>query len=381
MARRLCPICLAPLDPKAVLWRDLAGNAAAGPPARPRTVDRVRAKLRGEPDATAKAWADWYAQGFRAYCPAHLGELPEDLFSRDLVIIGLVGESGSSKTHYLAALLHQLSSGALAPYDVIVNFDPSTVMRFQTDYFRRLFVDREVIPASRPLRWFDEAAGQKEVRLPMTVVLRNWRTGKAVNVCIFDAAGEQLLSMQAQSTWARHLAIADGLLFFVDPSVLPGVRRRLGDLGGGQTLHVTESVIDVTASLVRHAKSLSADDDISEVPAALLLSKADLLSLAEEFPAQVLEELDHPNDAPYRLANRLRQDSVLVEEFMADNGGRNLISSAVHKFPGITFHAVSATGCAPADGVYPKLEPRRTLEPFLLLLARIGVIETGRDHG
>lgn len=378
MARRICPICLAPLDPKAVLWRDPEGNAAAGPPARLRTLDRLRAKLRNEPDTTAMAWADWYAHGFRAYCPVHLGELPEDLFTRDLVIIGLVGESGSSKTHYLAALLHQLSSGALAPYDVIVNFDPATVTRYQTEHFRRLFVDHEVIPASRPLLWRD---GQKEVRLPMTVVLRNWRTGKSVNVCIFDAAGEQLLSMQEQSTWARHLAVADGLLFFVDPTVLPGVRRRLGDLGGGQTLHVTESVLDVTATLVRHAKSLSADDDISQVPAALLLSKADLLTGAEDFPADVLADLDHPDAAPYRLANRLQQDSEAVEQFMVDNGGRNLVSSAVYKFPGIMFHAVSATGYAAVDGVYPALAPKRTLEPFLLLLSRTGVIEMGRDHG
>lgn len=379
MARRICPICLAPLDPGDVLWRDAAGHAAAGPPARPGLVTRVRAKVRNEPDLTAKAWADWYARGFHAYCPVHHGELPEDMFSRELIVIGLVGEPGSSKTHYLAALLHQLSGGALASYDLIVNFDPGTVLRFQADYFRRLFIDHEVIPGNRRLNWIDEATGQKEIRLPMTVVLRNWRTGRAVNVCIFDASGEQLLSVRDQATWARHLSIADGLLFFVDSSVLPGVQRRTGDLSGGQTLHVTESVIDVTANLVRHAKSLSADDDISGVPAAVLLAKADLLP--DDFPEQALEALDHLNDAPYRLANRLRQDSDLVEQYMADNGGRNLIISVAHKFPGVTFHAMSATGCAPESGVYPKLEPQRTLEPFLLLLARIGIIDMGRADG
>lgn len=376
-----CPICLADVDPGTVLWRSPSGATAPGPPARAGTVQRLKARLMAQPDVTAKSWADFYAAGYRAYCPDHLGELPEDLFTRQLVIIGLVGESGSSKTHYMAALLHLLSAGALAPYNVIVNFDPGTVTRYQNEYYRRLFVDREVIPASRPMRWIDEEAGHRESRPPMTIVLRNWETGRAVNVCIFDAAGEQLLTARSQATWARHLSIADGLMFFVDPSILPGVRRELGDGGAGQTMHVTESVIDITSNLVRRARSLSPDDDILGVPAALLLTKADLVADAPGFPAQALEDLDHLNDAPYRLINRLRTDSVAVEQYMSANGGRNLVTSAVHKFGGITFHAVSATGCPPVNGGYERIEPKRCLEPFLLLLAAAGVVELGSADG
>jgi hypothetical protein len=381
VADRICPICLAPLDPRQIHWRDAVGNFAEGPPTKLGLRDRVKARLSNAPDTTAKQWADWYARGFRAYCPEHQGELPEDMFTRDLVIIGLVGESGASKTHYMASLLNLLASGVLAPYQVVVNFDPGTVMRFQNDYYRRLYMDHEVIPASRPLRWFDETAGHREVRQPMTVVLRNWQTGRAVNVCVFDAAGEQLLTREQQATWARHLSIADGLLFFVDPAILPGVPEVAVATGGGQTLHVTESVIDITAGLVRRAKSLSPDADIAGVPAALLLAKADLLVGTDGFPEEVLEPLDHLTEAPYRLVNRLRQDSVLVEQYLAEHGGVNLVGSAVHKFPGITFHAVSATGHAPRAGVYPALEPQRCLEPFLMLLARTGVIDLERVDG
>ncbi len=382
MARRLCPICLADLDPDEVLWRDAAGNTALGPPLRPGVRNRLRARLFGGTDATAKAWADWYAQGFRAFCPEHLGELPEDLFSRQLVVIGLVGESGSSKTHYLASLLHLLSAGALAPYRVVVDLDPGTVTRFQNDYYRRLWVDHEVIPASRPLRWFDESAGHREFPPPLTIVLRNWETGQAINVCVFDAAGEQLLTQRSQATWARHLAIADGLLFFVDPAILPGVQRQLGETvrGAGQSLPVTASVLDITALLHRRAKSLSPDDDTSGVASALLLTKADLLAGTPGFPDHVLEPLDHEAEAPYRVAARLQQDAHAVAQYLEDSGGQNLVSSALHKFPGLTFHAVSATGCAPVNGTYEKVEPQRVLEPFLLLLQRTGVLEMGRAN-
>jgi hypothetical protein len=377
----MCPICLADLDPRTVLWRDASGNSALGPPARPSTRSRWRARLLGGGDMTAKSWADWYAQGFRAYCPEHLGELPEDLFTRQLVVIGLVGESGSSKTHYLASLLHLLSAGALAPYQVIVDLEPGTVTRFQNEYYRRLWVDHEVIPASRPLRWFDETAGHREFPPPLTVVLRNWETGKAINVCIFDAAGEQLLTQRSQATWARHLAVADGLLFFVDPAILPGVQQRLGDsaTGAGQSLPVTASVLDVTAMLHRRAKSLSPDDDTSGVASAMLLAKADLLVGTKGFPDQVLEPMDHRAEAPYRVAARVQQDSLAVAQYLEDNGGQNLVSSALHKFPGLTFHAVSATGCAPVNGIYATVEPQRVLEPFLLLLQRTGVLQMGQS--
>jgi hypothetical protein len=256
-------------------------------------------------------------------------------------------------------------------------------MRYQNEYYRRLFVEREIIPASRPLRWYDADAGHREVRPPMTVVLRNWQTGRAVNVCIFDAAGEQLLSRQSQATWARHLSIADGLLFFVDPSVLPGVQRRLhgNDPGAGQTLHVTESMLDITAGLVRVAKSLPPDADISGVPAALLLSKTDLLEGTEGFPEEVLQPLDHAIDGPYRMVNRLQHDSVLVEQYIAGNGGANLVASAVHQFPGITFHAVSATGCAAQNGRYDRIDPQRCLEPFVMVLAKAGVLDLERRDG
>lgn len=381
MATRRCPICLADLDPRAVIWRDANGNTALGPPPKAGAYRQWTSKLLRRPDQTAKSWADWYAQGFRAFCPEHLGELPEDLFTRQLVVIGMVGESGSSKTHYLASLLHLLSAGALAPYQVIVDLDPGTVTRFQNDYYQRLWVDREVIPASRPLRWFDEAAGHREFPPPLTIVLRNWETGHAINVCIFDAAGEQLLTQRSQATWARHLAAADGLLFFVDPAILPGVQRELGDEvhGAGQSLPVTASVLDVTALLHRRAQSLSPDDDIAGVASAMLLTKADLLAGTANFPDTVLEPLDHAAEAPYRIAARLQQDSHAIAQYLEGSGGQNLVSSALHKFPGLTFHAVSATGCAPVNGRYDKVEPQRVLEPFLLLLQRTGVLQMGHN--
>ena len=56
-----------------------------------------------------------------------------------------------------------------------------------------------------------------------------------------------------------------------------------------------------------------------------------------------------------------------------------LVLSALHKYPGVRFHAVTSTGGSAKDGRYPFVEPRRVLEPLLSILDGRGVISLGQD--
>ena len=375
-----CPTCLEAITPQTIVWQAPDGSRAAPPPQPGTPGLRWLRSLLGTPDRTPAMWADWAARGNRALClRGH--QLPADVLTRRTLTIGLVGESGSSKSHYIAALVQTLQEGHLAALDLQVDMDPATVRRYQTEYYSVLFERKQAIPASRPLKVLDEATGAQETRPPLTIVLRNIVTGVAVNVCIFDVAGEQLLTEQSQSTWARHLAMADGLMFFVDPAVLgqlPG--GPAGDESGrGQTLHVTESVLDTTSTLAHRGRGLSPDHDLTDVSAVVLLAKADLLEARATFPSGVLSPLDYERETRATLDARLRRDSQAVESFMEQAGGRNLVLSALHKYPGVRFHAVTSTGGSAKDGRYPFVEPRRVLEPLLTILDGRGVISLGQD--
>jgi hypothetical protein len=376
-----CPTCLEAVTRQTIVWQTADGTSSEPPPRSGLPGLRwIRGAL-GMPDRTPTEWADWAARGHRALCPrGH--HLPADMLTRRTLTIGLVGESGSSKSHYIAALVQTLQQGHLAALDLQVDLDPATVRRYQTEYYSVLFERKQAIPASRPLKMLDEISGAQETRPPLTIVLRNIVTGEAVNVCIFDVAGEQLLTEQSQFTWARHLAMADGLMFFVDPAVLgqlPG--GPAGDESGrGQTLHVTESVLDITSTLAHRGRGLSPDHDLTDVSAVVLLAKADLLEARASFPSGVLSPLDYDRETRATLDARLRRDSRAIESFLEDAGARNLVLSALHKYPGVRFHAVTATGGSAKDGRYPTVEPRRVLEPLLSILDGRGVISLGQDH-
>ena len=370
MKTRLCPLCLTELSPETIEWAAPDGSRST---ARPPQVRRSLMGL-GRKRNTAAEWAEWYTAGYRAHCPGGNCPLPQDYLERDQILIGLVGESGSSKTHYMTVLIKLLLDGALAPHSISVSLDPETAIRYQ-EFHRRLWDDLEVIPASKPLVWLNEKVGERQVRQPMTVVLRNWETGRALNLHLFDAAGEQLLTHQAQATWARHIAIADGLLFFVDPSVLGGLRKQLGTTGGGQAMFRTQSILDTTSTLVRRARSMSPDDDLQGLAVGLVLAKADLVADVPDFPSQVLRERRGEPSTGSALSSQIDQDSVAVSRFLERCGGINLVAAASHLFPRLSFHAVSTTGCSPVDGRYPSVEPRRCLDPLLAVLAAHGVVD------
>jgi hypothetical protein len=373
-----CPTCLSVLTPQTVQWRSADGTTASAPPRTTSTFLRRVRRLAGLPEDDGIAWADWYAAGNQALC-SRGHPLPPKFLTRTTYVIGLVGESGSSKSHYIAALIQSLLEGHLGALQLQVDLEPSTVARFHAEYYMSLFDRHEVIPASRPLKRLNTATGEQETRPPLTVTLTNWETGHAVNLCFFDVAGEQLVDEQSQATWARHLAIADGLMFFVDPAVL---RRLPGgsagdDSGRGQTLHVTESVIATTSTLAHRGRGLSPDDDLAGVAAVVMVAKADLLESRAAFPSGVLEPIDYARETPVTLGARLARESVLIEEFLEGAGGRNLVMSALSKFPGLRFHAVTATGASSKEGRYHSVEPRRCLEPLLSILDQIGLIDLG----
>jgi hypothetical protein len=375
-----CPTCLSLLTEQSVQWRSADGTTATAPPRETSTfLGRLR-RLAGVPEDDGAAWADWYAAGNQAYC-SRGHSLPPKYLTRTTHVIGLVGESGSSKSHYIAALIQSLLEGHLGAMNLQVDLEPGTVARFHTDYYTSLFDRHEVIPASRPLKRLNSATGEHETRPPLTVTLTNWQTGHAVNLCFFDVAGEQLVDEQSQATWARHLGMADGLLFFVDPAVLRGLPGgSAGDSSGrGQTLHVTESVITTTSTIAHRGRGLSPDDDLSGVAAALVVAKADLLESRAAFPSGVLEPIDYARETPVTLGARLARESVLIEQFLEAAGARNLVMGALSKFPGLRFHAVTATGASAKEGRYHAVEPRRCLEPLLSILDQIGVVNLGRD--
>lgn len=372
----VCPHCLHTFPPSGLRWVDANGSELDALPTIPRGWRRLqRLAERSAPEPTGEQIADWVARGGHPVCP-NGDRLPPEMTDRDTIVVGLVGERGSSKSHYLAALVALLmDDGVLARFDLAVELLPDSSQRFRELYYEPLFVGRTRIEPTQPLQG-------NERREPITLVLRNLRTSRAVNLVLFDASGEQQISSADQARYNRFLYVASAVLLFVPPTALRGVREKLPDVEALQLTPTTSAIFDQTAEQLRLARRLRSDEDLDGVAAAVLLSKVDQLRGVDTFDDELLIEPDYDLLPAAAIYKQIEDDGALVAAFMEHSGGANLVASLVHRFSGVTFHPVSATGCDLQDGHFPQVRPIRCLDPLFAVLVRLGVIpRDGDDAG
>ncbi|MEU9845144.1 hypothetical protein AB0C69_38725 [Actinomadura sp. NPDC048032] len=208
----VCPYCLSEFD-----W-----NSA---PLVDRTVDGEEIALTresGESDVrwrtrTMHAWRVCEATGKDHFVPASLGGMT-------VLIVGMVGTSGSGKSHLLAAMTEELDQSALKishRLDVLP-LDP----RLQRELFARnrfdLLRDRRPLPVTR-----------RALSPEFTCAYRitSGHTGRQYALLIFDVPGE-IFSQGHTRDDTPFMSIADGLIFVADGTELD-VRhgRHTGDPG------------------------------------------------------------------------------------------------------------------------------------------------------
>lgn len=367
--RIICLTCLSAFGPEGICWADEKGIPGDPPPVmtRDRGDGPFRRASRGTSEPTMADLADWLAKGHQPQCP--LGHtLPLQVVERDSIVIGLVGEPGSSKSHYLAALVMELVEGnVLAKVGYDIGLASTCRPLFTRDYQVPLFQKRTPLAATVPLIGDED----EDERLPIILVMRDSGTGHETNIIFYDPSGEQLSSPAVVAQYNRFLFVADALLLFVPPVVLPGLRDCVPSLGtDGQTMLQTKGMIDELELQLRRARGVA--KGTVEVTVATLLAKADLCRGVPAFDDGLLEQPDYTAETMDQTLRRIQQETHAVSRFMAQAKGDNLVMGLAARFPDITFHAVSATGCALQDGTFPSVRPTRCADPLLSVLARRG---------
>ncbi|WP_149263946.1 hypothetical protein [Actinomadura sp. K4S16] len=338
----VCPYCLSEFD-----W-----NTA---PLVDRTVDGDEIALTREPGEgdvrwrtrTMHAWRVCEATGKDHFVPASLGGMT-------VLIVGMVGTSGSGKSHLLAAMTEELDQAALKishRLDVLP-LDP----RLQRELFARnrfdLLRDRKPLPVTR-----------RALSPEFTCAYRitSGHTGEQYALLVFDVPGE-IFSQGHTRDDTPFMSIADGLIFVADGTELD-VRhgRHTGDPGFTAVL----SHIDH----VRAGQGL----EFLPLPAALVIAKSDTLRAFKE----VDRWLDRRDDLELGTVEQESEDAYAL--LRSRGAGSWLVP--VQKCEDATLHFASATGVGVdlESGEYPEQSFRRqrVLRPLLSLLAMKGVLPRG----
>jgi Double-GTPase 2 len=298
----------------------------------------------------------------RLLCPNY-HELPPHAETRRNIVVGVVGGPGVSKTHYLCSLLSRvLWNGALWSFGVTASkLDDHSDFRIRAMY-QQLFVDRQPIHLTRRL-------GSDEMPDPLGVVLDNTETRETANLLFFDLSGEQLQTQAEMTRYARYIAVADGLLFFVDASALPAFRPSGAGLGrsNGLVMPPDAGFIDSAAQLRDYAWGEGYGRH-HRTSVAVVLSKSDVLRGRDALAERFFAETNYDNMPLGEHIYRIEQESKLVGELLGAHASP-IVANAFNRFGGRpAFYAVSATGGPVVNGKFPKVEPVRCLDPLVKIL-------------
>jgi Double-GTPase 2 len=285
--------------------------------------------------------------------------LPNDIDSRTIHTIAVVGTNGASKTHFLTALLHEAATNqALKPLGC-TEFSPdeSTAQRFQDDYFRPLFKDRLL---HQPTQRVDM---EGIVRRPLRFRVTFETVDKPILLLFHDVSGESLVNTKERARHLSFLRRATGIIFLVDPWWFPRVSEHLesqygfGSDHGSNQAHLLEALIN------------DAGPNFENIPLSIAVSKADLLR--DVLQKQMAFEKPTPKDRETWI-NQLEEIDKEVQELLTNEFPVPDLMAAAERAGNPTFHAVAPLGSQPDNsfGTVGSIQPMRCLDPLVSILLR-----------
>jgi len=334
----ICPICLSRLtswdelprfrwDSAATRYVELKDPVNAGPEQRAQA--RIGASVRC-PDPISSAGEH--------YLPANYGRYGQP------VVLGFIGATSSGKTHLVSAMVGAVERGDLAVF--------GASSRPVDQALHHSFLEEKVRPLLNEARVL--APTQEKVVSFADALLIGPDGGRERPVALFDVAGGELGRGQTSKHGAKNfLAVADGLIFVVDPTQFSSGR-------------IGEETFNTVLDLLRESGRLP------YVSAAIVLNKADLLRFEDPITQWLRTDMVEI-DPELTL-----RESADVFAYLDDCDARAW-TRPYHDCGKATLHVASATGEpspeAGATGVYPRgVTPRRVLLPLVALLAMTGVL-------
>lgn len=287
------------------------------------------------------------------------------------VNVAIIGDVGSGKSHYIAALLRHIQAGEVQSKKQYLNFTcltPDVFERYRQQYIEPLFEQKQVLPPT-PMQAEDSSPLIYEIN----IVPFSKRLSKTINLVLRDVSGTDYATRDKLEKYCRFVLHADAILYLVDPISLPGLHNRLSPSSYLNLISYTIGRTVLMDSILSFIRKLRDEESISSIPCAVILSKTDLLRHRYAFP-ELLGSSPNGCRRGVSLADMNWNDQE-VKKYIFDNGSSSLIA-AIEKFRQVHFFAISSTGY-PSDenGVYPAIEPLHCPDPLLWVLDRLGIIK------
>ncbi len=348
--------------------------------------------------------ADDWRDGARKLCPHDHMFLPTAAAGGHLTpkVVAIIGTRSSGKSNFFGVLIKKLKDRFAHEVNFSIcgqeTFSVAEGRRTLSDdlcekrYHNRLFHPTTPV-AVPPTQGVASTIVGDSPRIPLIYQLKfpncgwvgRWRGQGALDLAIFDAAGEDLRDEDPRTMeqFYRFLLHAAGIIFLIDPTQVRGIRERL-------TVEVRKACPEVPddkpATLLQRVinffqtgRGVGPHQRI-RVPVAFAFSKSDLLDGVIDRTALLHHDSHHQ-----RGFNHVdcRQVSDEVVRSLNRWGEQHLVTLIDGHFADYSFFALSALGQMPREQHSPggrierltrSPEPVRIADPLLWILWRCGYI-------
>lgn len=328
----------------------------------------------------------------KAICPRCHMFLPHKLANGELgsEVLAIVGARSAGKSNYFGVLIDALESRyahevgfsmfAQDTFSVEQMGPVSSRELYQSRYGSLFGVRPRALGASVTATQDPDLLipliyrFQFPVRRPLQRLTRPFSHFRALDLAIFDAAGEDLKDTVNRQQFARYISAASGIIFLIDPFSLPGMaallppRLRPGQQSQGDAREVLQGAIKLFEDL----EGLRADRKIS-VPVAIALTKSDLFDRKMVGAGSaIVTDSRHPGGFHAEGCRKLSEEVVRC---LHQWGCFDLPRLVQDRFRHSQFFALSALGQNPGRNL--SLQPirsRRLADPLLWLFWKRGLI-------
>jgi GTPase SAR1 family protein len=422
-SRVTCPFCFERFHLVDAPRRSIAPNAPLYPDREvahflgedERAAPLLREVLRPPQGFWVRLWLRFvvmneWAKNLKKICPRCHLDLPHSIATGQSTgdIIAIIGIKNSGKSNYIGVLLHDLREMygrelgfqlyAEQTFDVATLSSVSSERLYNERYGQYLFQDSKprVVPFS------PRAALDRGIRVPLiyrvqfrrgllSYLMRPGGDFRAVQLVLFDTAGEDLKELDTIDQYKRYLTHAAGLVFIVDPLELPGFRDRLRPdiqerLGctavrtSGKPNEVTvdgmssTTIIENAIDLLQRRGNVPIDHKI-QTPVAVAVSKCDLFQYLTEGPgpsSALLLPNPHTNGFDVEDCERCSHEMAY---WLDEWGGRVLVDNIRGRFESCCFFATASFGDIPEPtGEINNFTRRRIGDPLLWLFWKLGYL-------
>ena len=267
------------------------------------------------------------------------------------VVVGVIGNVGSSKSHYLAGLvyeiIHEERLRALGT-DVAYVGDTGKEM---DERVSDIYANGTVLQRTEG----GTLSGPFSYRLT-----RNLGTPAEVKevLTFFDVAGEDCTGDLAHSAdFVRYIFDANGIIVLIDPGGLPMAENRL--VAREEKIELTtRAIIDNLANALEAVTGRRSREQRHII--CIAIAKADTAKLPPGvWPPDIWTTVATRRMSNSKIRGMLKDYSERCRDGLADIGGQTIISAAEARFrrSRIFYSAVSATSQSPDDGKWPSPHP------------------------